>query len=51
MCVCDCRLTVPTRLIAQVKQWLAIAAFLASIGHKGSLWRRRNITVEANSNR
>jgi hypothetical protein len=27
----------PTRLMAQVKYWLAMAAFLASIPHKGSL--------------
>lgn len=33
--------TVPTRLIAQVKQWLAMAAFLASIDHMGSLWREQ----------
>ena len=30
-------LTVPTRLMPQVKQWFAIAAFLASIAHMGSL--------------
>lgn len=30
-------LTVPTRFMAHVKQWLAIAAFLASIGHSDSL--------------
>lgn len=30
-------LTSPTRLMAQVKQWLAMAAFLASIGHMDSL--------------
>lgn len=30
-------LTLPTRLMAQVKQWLAMAAFLASIGHMDSL--------------
>lgn len=30
-------LTVPTLLMAQVKQWLAMAAFLASMGHMGSL--------------
>lgn len=30
-------LTWPTRLMAQVKQWLAMAAFLASTGHRDSL--------------
>lgn len=29
--------TVPTLFMAHVKQWLAIAAFLASIGHNDSL--------------
>lgn len=41
----SCKLTVPTRLMAHVKQWLAIAAFLASIGHMGSLQRRRNVIL------
>ena len=34
-------LTRPTRLMAQVKQWLAMAAFLASMGHRDSLCERK----------
>lgn len=34
-------LTVPTLLMAQVKQWLAMAAFRASMGHMGSLGEER----------
>ena len=34
-------LTWPTRLMAQVKQWLAMAAFLASMGHRDSLCERK----------
>lgn len=35
------KLTVPTLLMAQVKQWLAMAAFRASMGHMGSLGEER----------
>lgn len=33
--------TVPTLLMGQVKQWLAMAAFLASMGHSASLQQQR----------
>lgn len=38
------KLTVPTRLMAHVKQWFAMAAFRASIAHMGSLWGKREET-------
>lgn len=34
--------TVPTLLMGHVKQWLAMAAFLASIGHSASLQTERS---------
>lgn len=41
-------LTWPTRLMAQVKQWLAMAAFLASMGHRDSLRERKERSQLAN---